>query len=103
MKKHFIRILLVAVIIAGTWVSFNEVVLKPFPFMNVTYVIPVEWDEAPKGFTEIPIEDEISTSLTSVLDELSALDNLDSKIECASSIVRDAMRASSGNVARTAA
>jgi hypothetical protein len=101
MKKYSIRIFIVALIIAGSWVTINEVVLKPFPFLDVTYVNPVEWDEAPSGFTEIPIEDDIAASLSSVLENLSELNSIDSKVEYSASIAREIMRASSGNGVRT--
>ena len=101
MKKYTRWIFPAVFFVSGLWFSINEVVLKPFPFLNVTYVNSSEWDQAPSGFSEIPIKGEISASLDSVVESLSRFDNLNSKIEYATSAVREAMRASRGNLIRT--
>lgn len=101
MKKYNRWIFLAVFFVSGLWFSINEVVLKPFPFLSVTYVNSSKWDQAPSGFSEIPIKGEISTSLDSVVESLSRFDNLNSKIEYATSAVREVMRGSRGNLIRT--
>ena len=101
MKKYNRWIFLAVFFVSGLWFSINEVVLKPFPFLSVTYVNSSKWDQAPSGFSEIPIKGEISTNLDSVVESLSRFDNLNSKIEYATSAVREVMRGSRGNLIRT--
>lgn len=97
MNKKIIGACLAVLISAGLGATYYEVVLKPFPFLHVSYVSSNDWDAAPNGFSSIPISGELTENIVEVIEELSGLPSLEQKIKLATLTTREIMRGSTGS------
>jgi hypothetical protein len=95
-NKKSVALFLAVLTIAGLGVSYNEVVLKPFPFLHVSYISSSDWDAAPNGFYSISIDGVSSEHFDVAIENLSNLPNLEQKIELATLTTREIMRGSNG-------
>lgn len=99
MKKLLIGGVLSLLLVLGA--SVNEVILKPFPFLNVEYFTSTQWDFKPDGFERTPFPANPPENVAEEISKAKRFDTISQKVEWATNLTREIMRDSKGEAVRS--
>lgn len=99
MKKLLIGGVLSLLLVLG--ISVNEVILKPFPFLNVEYFTSTQWDFKPDGFERTPFPASPPKTVAEEISKAKRFDTVSQKVEWATNLTRAIMRDSKGEAIRS--